>query len=60
MHSSGGVGSPPRDEEGGGSMCIEGMWRLFLGCVEGGPLLLFSPSLPLSPEEMKESGGKED
>lgn len=41
-------------------MCMEGMWRLFLGCVEGGPLLLFSPSLPLSPEEMKESGGKED
>jgi len=42
-----GVGRSPRDEEGEGTVYVEGMWRLFLACVRGGPLLFFLPPLPL-------------
>lgn len=50
------VGRPPRDKEGEGWVRVEGMWRLFLVCVEGRPLLFFSPPLPLFPRRWKKAG----
>lgn len=55
-----GCSDTSRDKKGEGRVCEEGMWRLFLGCMEGRPLPFFLSSPPSFPEEMKESGGKKD